>query len=421
MSIIKRIVGVIVIISLISGLLVVTYGCKQKEKKAILLIHGILGGAMYDEDTGEAVWALDLIETSELISMLSDPNEMMDQLSLDENGESLHNLRVANMDDERGKYTMLSMFEPLYTSINEEYGDDYDVIVWQYDWRLDNIQTAAKLEKFIEDNGYDKLIFITHSMGGNVVSQFLANSEENREKVELFIPFSTPFLGSADAYHFLVDGLFANVGGLLNSIPMKNGRVDFTPFYRAPIPSLINGLKPMLKGLGANLPSIYMLSPFEQYANDPVYSAEQTPVMLDGVYVSHAQAAEYFSGLDIAKKGDGSLKPGFALYESYQAGHMVMIDGELKHISNLVNTYYIAGSGVATLKSLNINSTTGALIGVEQTNYGDGVVSVFSSSAGNSMTADNVYVMNGSSHISVLTDAQCVDKAMEILADFINN
>jgi len=421
----KRLSGkifvLILIISLISSITLFTYGCKEEEKKAILIIHGICGGAFFDAETDEAIWALDMIDINELTTMLSDPTEMMNKMSLDENGVPTHDLRVADMDDTRGKYTMLSMFQPVYEKLEADYGDEYEVIIWQYDWRLDNIQTADKLDNFIKENDYDKLIFVTHSMGGNVVSQYLTKGQDRRDKVELFIPISTPFFGSNEAYYFIADGLISNVGGLLNSVPMANGRVDFSPFYSGIIPTLVNGIKPMLHDLGSNLPSLYMLSPFEEFSDTALYQEGQTPIKLDGEYVDYDAAFKYFSGLDFAKKENGELKPGFALCEDYQAGHMVDKDGKIVHISNLVNTHYIAGSGVQTLKTLNINSATGQIINIEQTADGDGVVSVFSSTAGNPLDADNVYIMNGSSHVSVTSDQQVVDTVKQIIEEYLGH
>lgn len=408
---------IVLVMTLIFSLTAAFYGCTRKEKKAIVLIHGICGGALYD-DNGQAVWAMDMIDTSELTALLTDPYGLIDKMSLDEDGKSPYNLRPADMNDERGRYTMLSMFEPLQDALSEEFSDEYEVVVWQYDWRLDNLYSAKKLDQFIQSKGYDKIVFVTHSMGGNVVSQYLADNEKNKAKVELFIPLSTPFFGSIEAYYFLTEGLFSNVGGLLNSVPMEQGRVDFSPYYTGIIPNLVNGIKPLLKELGGNLPSLYMLSPFEEYSADPEYATGETPVRIDGVYITHTDAHEYFKGLDIAKKKDNSPKPGFELYKAYQAGHLVEIDGKLKHISNTVNTHYIVGYGIKTLKTLDINTETGRVQGIEQNLWGDGVVSIYSGTAGNPKDAANVYILEGSSHLSITTDQQCVDKVVEIIRLF---
>lgn len=417
---IKRLLVVVVILSMICSVMIFTSSCAKKEKKAIILIHGIMGGALYDADSNEAVWALDSINSSEILSFLGTVPTMMTDMALDENGVSVENLRVANMTDERGKYTMLSMFEPLYTSIQAEYGEDYDVKLWQYDWRLDNLQSAAKLEQFIAENDYDKVIFVTHSMGGNVVSQYLANSEANKEKVELFIPISTPFLGSAAAYYFILDGMFPNVGNLMTSIPTGTGREDFSSIYNN-FSGMVDSLKPMFLEFGKNIPSVYMLSPFAEYSNDPEYATGVTALQLNGVSQTHSEAAAYFSSLSIAKKADNTLKPGFALYEDYQTGHMVLVDGVYKHISNTVNTQYIASHGVATLLSINVNSTNNSIIKSDDVNttWGDGVVSTYSATAGNSRDAANVHIVEGSNHVSITTDEATLNAVTEILADFI--
>jgi pimeloyl-ACP methyl ester carboxylesterase len=422
MKVLKKIFALFIILSIMTSLIVITAGCDETktEKKAMILIHGILGGAMYDVDSGEAVWAMDMVSTSEIMAMVSNLSTLTEMLSLDENGESVHNLRVANMNDERGSYTMLSMFEPLYTSLEEAYGDEYDVIVWQYDWRKDNIQSAVELQSFINDNGYDKVMFFTHSMGGNVVSQYLTMSEDNRNKVELFVPFSTPFLGSSDAYYFLLDGLFANVAGLMNSIPTANGRVDWSETFKT-FEGYLSVAKPMMKELGENLTSIYMLSPFDSMWNDPVFAEGETPIMFSGTYQNHTDTDNYFKSLDGAKKTNGDYKPAYELYAAYQAGHMVMVDGKLTHIANTVNTHFIVGRGVDTIKTININSETNSIINFTSSIYGDGVVSMYSGAAGNSYDAANVHIMDGSSHISIITDDPAVECAVGLVAAYLGH
>jgi pimeloyl-ACP methyl ester carboxylesterase len=415
-SIMKKIYKILAILLTVSLLLSLTFivsGCEKGKTKAILLIHGICGGAFYDAETGDVVWAIDEISPEDITEMFNDPG-FIDKLKLDENGEPLHNLRLADMDDDKGKYTMLTMFKPLYEELYENYSDEYDVIVWQYDWRLDNYQSAAKLEEFVESSGYEELILVTHSMGGNVVSQFMANSQDNMNKVKLFIPMSTPFFGSLDACYFMLDGLICNIEGQLNSIPTPEGRRDFKEDYKG-LSSMVGIIKPMLLDLGKNLPSVYMLTPFEKYADDPVYAEGETPIKLGNDYLTHSGSHEYFSETAIAKKSNGELKPGFEKYNEYQVGHIV--DG--KHISEKVNTHYIVGSGIDTLYSITINPNNGKISSYLQYDQGDGIVSVYSGCAGNLITDDNVYVMEGSSHISITTDEQTVTTVNDIIADFL--
>ena len=82
-----------------------------------------------------------------------------------------------------------------------------------------------------------------------------------------------------------------------------------------------------------------------------------------------------------------------------------------------INTHYIVGSSIDTLYSLRlIEYGRFKLSAIDQ---GDGIVSVYSGCAGNLITDDNVYVMEGSSHISITTDEQTVTTVNDIIADFL--
>jgi hypothetical protein len=313
---------------------------------------------------------------------------------------------------------MLAMFEPLYNALSSKYSEDYDVIVWQYDWRKPTTLAAIELEKFINDNGYDKVQFFVHSMGGNVVSQYLVNSEANKNKVELFVPFSTPFFGSADAYFQVVDGLFANLGGLMNTVPVGNERIDLSKSYSL-IKDFVNGLKPTFLDLTLNMPSVFMLSPFAEYFNDSIYDKETTPVQIDGIYKNYTELMNFYCSQSFAKKEDGTLKKGYADCMNYQQGHMVEVNDKKVHVSNTVNTQYIVGKGVDTLKSFNINTENMTCTVLEMSEYGDGVVSTYSGTAGNSFDAENVHIIEGSSHISIISDKAAIDGCMEIVKEYL--
>lgn len=412
----KKVIVGFLIISIVFSSVLAFAGCK-KQKKAMILIHGICGGALYDAETNKPVYAMDAVNLKEISEMFTSPEEMVDKLSLDEDGKPLHNLRLAKS-DEVGKFTLLSMFEPLYNALNENFGKEYDVIVWQYDWRLDNYQTAKKLEDFIAKNGYDKVQFFSHSMGGNVVSQYLANSEVNRKKVELFVPFSTPFFGSNEVYNFIYEGMFSNPRGVLNSIPVDTpaNRVDITATYDMG-GDKIDIVKPYLKKLGANVPSMFMLSPFKEYYNDSIYENGESPVKYNGKYLNYDEVIKHYTKMKCAKKSNGELKPGYALLKDYQNNQMVDYKGERVHISRTINTHYIQGKGVDTLKSITVNGVN--LVGTEYTKMGDGQVAIYSGTAGLGENAKNVYIMENSSHISIITDKCAVDTAIDIVNKFL--
>ena len=92
---IYKILAILLTVSLLLSHTFIVSGCEKGKTKAILLIHGICGGAFYDAETGDVVWAIDEISPEDITEMFNDPG-FIDKLKLDENGEPLHNLRLAN-------------------------------------------------------------------------------------------------------------------------------------------------------------------------------------------------------------------------------------------------------------------------------------------------------------------------------------
>ena len=107
-------------------------------------------------------------------------------LKCDDNGEPLYdNVHVAGWDDKElwryganlkvapgpgQKIGEGDVLKQLTLDLTEEYGDEYEVRVYQYDWRMDLRGLGEELENFIEEQGYTEVVLITHSMGGMVAS-----------------------------------------------------------------------------------------------------------------------------------------------------------------------------------------------------------------------------------------------------------
>ena len=111
--------------------------------------------------------------------------------------------------------------------------------VFAYDWRQDNVRTAARLDAFIEQIRRDygdpqlKVDIVAHSMGGLVTRYFLRYggedvlpilhradfrvSDAGAAKVRTAILLGTPNLGSANSLHGFIEG--AEVG--LRRIPTE--------------------------------------------------------------------------------------------------------------------------------------------------------------------------------------------------------
>ncbi|MEM7103673.1 MAG: hypothetical protein AAF502_11115 [Bacteroidota bacterium] len=93
-------------------------------------------------------------------------------------------------------------------------GNGFKVFIFGYDWRLSNQTNAHKLLAFVKRLGKKfgntkKFYFLTHSMGGLVLSSFIKMLHQNNE-VETYIDktifCNPPFLGSLEAAYNLVVG-----------------------------------------------------------------------------------------------------------------------------------------------------------------------------------------------------------------------
>lgn len=440
----KKLVALILIVALLVSGMVIFAGCEPKDtgnKKAMLLLHGIGEGVLYNKNTNEPIYCITDFSASDIDGLLGgitskDPDKaLLDILTVNEDGTLREDdvVRPANMDDPKGQYVMANLMQPLYNMLSEAYSDTYDVIVWQYDWRKNTDDIAADLEAYINQKGYEKVMLFTHSMGGMVASSFF-EKKTNRDKTELFVPFSTPFYGATDTIYMLYEGLIASIpemidqfyvdipeefNFLINALGIKssdcneqgqpNPSVMFNklmsmannPIIKSVID--INSILGLLKDVVKNLESLYRLFPSEAYFDNPLYEEDVTFFSYDSAYKSFSellailQADEYLS--EIIKMSDGELRPAFTDLIRYQQAKMP--NGE--HISNLVNTFYVQGNGVKTLKTVYATSEGEATY--DYFNYGDGLVSVWSGTAGLlrgdetqaqlDALSDKVYVSNG--------------------------
>lgn len=458
----KRIIAVVLAITLIFTTLSVFVGCKNDDtqKKAMILIHGIGEGCLYNTETGEPAFCVTDFNAEELGDLVAgvmpsdEGDSLLDILPVNEDGTLKEDdvIRPANMNDPTGQYVMANLMKPLYEQLEADYGEDYDVVVWQYDWRLSTDDIADKLEAYIADKGYQKIMLFTHSMGGMVASAFF-KKEANRNMTELFVPFSTPFYGASDTVYLLYEGLIAaipemidqfyvevpdefksliNLLGLDDEDYDENGNPNPSVMFSklmsmANNPIIknfidINMVLGILKDIAKNLVSLYQLFPNEEFFASPLYS-DNAFFTYDGAAKSYDEfldicvTDEYLSELTLMTNDE--VRPALASLTEYQES--IMPDGE--QISTLVNTFYVQGNGVKTLKSVNALSDGTATY--DYFNYGDGLVSVWSGTAGLlkgdetqaelDALSDKVYISNGgygrvgTSHLFVIFAPDVLD------------
>ena len=377
----KRVLALLLTVAIFTALLAVLTACTDNDNvtdkakgaiyeenytptknKAMILIPGLMASALYEESTDEPMWCptgflrLAEIYTSRL-NALNDKypdsergnaeyietkkgllqNILLEYLGCDEEGVPNTLGRVCNMQSSNPADSFGGMgylWEILYGYYHEQ----YDVLVWQYDWRQSNVESAKHLENFINKCGYEKVQFYTHSMGGLVVSNWLQKAE-NRAKVELFVPFGAPFLGSMDA----ITNLFS-----------EDAFASLKPILKA------MGLEFNLAEVARTIPSIVELLPDAKYFD--LYAVGTSPITIDGRALTYEEFYKALCNQSWAKDSKGNVKDYIKNLKSYQESFYVnaKYDSELGywvedatstekvHVSQLVPTEYVLGVGVST-------------------------------------------------------------------------
>ena len=221
------------------------YDPDNHSNKAIIYVTALFGGGLYNEATNEPVWDPFYTEFSlydhwapesstiydfagvlgefsdemgDAVLMILDAmsyteGTLLYDLSLDEDGNGLNpNVVPANLNSDMEKpvdidgdslhcyYGAVAIYKQFILETRKQFGDEYDCIIFNQDWRKSPADSAAVLEQFVNNLGYDEIIFMSHSMGGPVVNSYLARSQANRDKVKLYLAFAPATLGSFDAY-----------------------------------------------------------------------------------------------------------------------------------------------------------------------------------------------------------------------------
>jgi pimeloyl-ACP methyl ester carboxylesterase len=218
------------------------FGAPAIGQPPVVVIPGILGSRLRDPATGEELWPGSLwgvaFGAKQHLALPFDPATLQPAaearpdglfeaaLGTDFYGEILRTLEHA------GRYVRAVPGTPVDPEQRHYY-------VFAYDWRQDNVRTAARLDAFIEQIRRDhgdpllKVDIVAHSMGGLVTRYFLRYGGQDvlpvlhrddfrvpdagAGKVRTAILLGTPNLGSAGSLHGFIEG--AAVG--LRRIPTE--------------------------------------------------------------------------------------------------------------------------------------------------------------------------------------------------------
>lgn len=120
---------------------------QASARKAIVIIPGISGSTLRNADTKDVVW---LHATRH------------QQLVCTETGATNYNIESFNDDN----YGTFDTYKTLYNSLRNAFEDEYEIIFFDYDWRMSNTTTASNLATELAP--YSEVVLVAHSMGGLV-------------------------------------------------------------------------------------------------------------------------------------------------------------------------------------------------------------------------------------------------------------
>ena len=441
--VVKVFVALILIVCLLAALFVAFfYGILQYGKKrAVIIVPGLFASSLYDADTGKAVWdpleGLDIwltdfirhgdINADTLMYLIMNKKsplreEIFDHMlsndghgdgqgflyhfaALNEDGTSVFNLQPYPFETEsRYRYGLMNAQTDICHYFEEEYGDTYDVSVFNYDFRLDNRINGRRLQEYIENKGYDEVILVSHSNGGLVVGSYLSLSENNRKKVDKYLSFDAPYLGSITALTTLenIEDMVDNVYDILTALGFSE-EVIMTAFNEQFLP-LVNmftvyQLLPTYELL--ETPQYYYF--WTQYDHTPEqevqmsFSEHKVPMLTMYNFETGRYDDYYFNTEDdlyefycsrpwahVNNDVNAELRACMKDWLDYTRSFYIDTKDGIKHVTELVDTYYFSGIGYDTCYTAVYKKygDTHHCVGDEFTDQGDGTVLLYSSTAG---------------------------------------
>jgi uncharacterized protein YjdB/pimeloyl-ACP methyl ester carboxylesterase/Mg-chelatase subunit ChlD len=220
-------------------------GMTSGSKKAIYVLPGYLGSELYDgadgTDGGKRLWFPENI--LDLDTIVGQSNLQKFYQDGDSNGTGLH------IDYERDDYGTMDTYEALVKRLKKDFGDDYDVKFFPYNWLEDLNDSEIKLENDILKNGYSEVVFVTHSTGGLLASAYISKSNANKLKVSKAILIAAPLFGT-----------YASILPLERGDSRKTGNLLTSDFWIDAITS-----NSWIRGWAKNSPTTYQLLPGSEY------------------------------------------------------------------------------------------------------------------------------------------------------------
>ena len=399
--------------------------------KAIIMVHGILGGQLYNEESGQYLWDFfttdiddcqdgsnlmnavkkELDENAmDFIKILNDiigdeEDSVLAQMLSDEDGNLLYPTTVAYPDsDTRRRYGGFAAYKDTVLQLEERYGEEYEVKFFNYNWLVDVREAALELEKFINENNYTEIILISHSMGGLVTTSYLTK-QQNRRRVAKNILICSPLYGSM----YAVDALESHdyFGSYIEVFKSLLKLITFANIGNG-LAELLDRMKDsLLNKLITNTTTVFQLLPspelIEYYPNMIALSEDN--------YVTADELYSFYSKRVWAKKEEGGIKGTLVKYQELRDSLYVIDNGEKIFASELVDSYYIGGIEHYTAYGADYNKN----YSMRYVPDGDGTVLYRSATLGKDPDGEHVFAVDCSHGIATSLSGECADIVFSII------
>lgn len=170
---------------------------KPVARKAIYILPGYLGSELYDSTSNNAnrLWT-DIQWRPSSAGWLQISHDQLINPNLNGSGEVAFAFGADVFENGKDAYGADDTYEKLVRRLKSEFGRDYDVIFFPYNWLGCINDSVARIEQHVNGQGYDKISFVTHSTGGLLAAAYIAKSQSNKLKVEHNILIAPPLFGT---------------------------------------------------------------------------------------------------------------------------------------------------------------------------------------------------------------------------------
>lgn len=375
------------------------------SKKVILILPGIMGSTIYAKSSFK-IGSVSLSENDRVwdppINVVTARHRVY-SMKCDSDGKPLYDVGslppiINNEKEPFRQYGGLNIYKNLYLRLCRDFIPEYDVVLFEYDWRNDPYDTAVLLDNFINEKGYEEIIFISHSVGCNVSSYYMTLGDDRAEKVKKHISVGAPYLG-VEKLAYVYD---------------TGDAVKYTFLGFNIVLPFIGGA---IKSVMPNFPGIYSLLPIKtSFAPYLLEKRSHKKAELKTDYTQTQHALSTF--LD---------KWNSNMYNTAVSHQELPFQGGI-HITTKTESYNIVGDGIKTPEKLLIHedyaSRKRKTIKVASTfTDGDGMVSLRSATLNGELTSNVLYKYKSkkvsADHIEMIKGNDD-GKTIEFICDVIN-